>query len=278
MWANPHWKGSLYRADTAAANMLGEYAQIFNTVEGNTSFYADPDAATVARWAAQLPADFRMQLKVPSRLSHQLDNDAQSAIPRWWQLLLPLHPVIGAVHLQLPASTGPASLPWLAEQLAILRPLTAVCVEVRHPAFFDKGDAELQLNRLLQQYQCERVVLDSRALFSVAADSPALLDAQQKKPRLPVHAICLTDTPVMRFIGCADAQINQQFYQPWLNKIAAWLDAGKTPYCYFHTPDNQQAPILARQFARDLQQLLPHFQHPVLADWPGEQHSQLALW
>ena len=278
MWANPQWKGSLYPDDTPQHAFLAQYATVFNTVEGNTSFYADPDAKTVARWASLLPADFRLQLKVPSRLSHQLHSDNTAELQAWWQLLTPLHPLLGMVHLQLPASTGPVNLGWLTQQLDILRPLTALCVEVRHPAFFNKGEEEVQLNRLLSQYQTERVILDSRALFAVPANSPALLDAQQKKPRLPVHAICLTETPVMRFIGCADAAINQHYYQPWLAKIADWLRAGKTPYCYFHTPDNHGAPALARLFTRDLQQQLPALQHPVLAPWPGEQRNQLALW
>lgn len=279
MWANQAWKGSLYSADTPQAEFLKHYASVFNSVEGNTSFYADPDATTIARWATLLADDFRLQLKVPSRLSHTLANEPDAnALQSWWQLLSPLHPFLGLVHLQLPKTTGPAQLNWLEQQLAILRPLTPVCVEVRHPQFFDKAEHEITLNRLLREYQCERVVLDSRALFSVAATTPALLDAQQKKPRLPVHAICLSDAPVVRFIGCDDLSTNQHFYQPWLNKIMAWLKEGKTPYLYFHTPDNRLAPQLARQFARDLQQLLPHFQHPVLLPWPGEQQSQLALW
>lgn len=282
MWANVAWKGSLYSADTPQAEFLKHYAAVFNSVEGNTSFYADPDAATIGRWASLLPADFRLQLKVPSRLSH-VANQAQpvnhtAALTAWWQHLAPLHPFIGMVHLQLPKSTGPEQLHWLEQQLAILCPLTAVCVEVRHPLFFDKAEHELSLNRLLRTYQCERVVLDSRALFSVAATSPALLDAQQKKPRLPVHAICLSHTPVVRFIGCDDLAINQQYYQPWLRKIADWLEQGKTPYCYFHTPDNRNAPFLARQFVKDLQHLVPALTHPVLSPWPGEQQSQLALW
>lgn len=282
MWANPAWKGSLYSVDTPQAEFLKHYASVFNSVEGNTSFYADPDAVTIARWASLLPADFRLQLKVPSRLSHMQTNtpmpDTAEALTAWWQSLTPLYPYIGLIHLQLPKTTGPAQLNWLTQQLEVLCPLTKVCVEVRHPQFFDKAEHEIALNRLLREYQCERVVLDSRALFSVAATTPALLDAQQKKPRLPVHAICLSDTPVMRFIGCDDLSTNQHFYQPWLHKIALWLNEGKTPYCYFHTPDNRLAPHLARQFVRDLQQLIPSFTHSVLTPWPGEQRSQLALW
>jgi uncharacterized protein YecE (DUF72 family) len=278
LWANPHWRGSLYPQDASNSDFLSHYATVFNSVEGNTSFYADPDAATLKRWTAALPATFRLQLKIPSRFSHNSAVAQAHELAAWQQTLAVLGDKLGMLHLQLPASTGPAALPWLEQQIAILRPQRPLCVEVRHPAFFDKAEHEIRLNRLLQQYQCERVVLDSRALFSVAASSPALQDAQQKKPSLPVHAISLSDQPVIRFIGCDDPNVNQHYYQPWLRKIADWLQAGKTPYCFFHTPDNHGAPALCRQFAADLQQLLPDFRHPVLQSWPGEQRQQLGLW
>lgn len=285
MWANSRWKGSLYKEDTPANGFLAAYSRYFNSVEGNTSFYADPDSQQLTRWAEQLPADFRFVFKMPQRFSHQLAELTEENLQQWWQHFAPVQPFIGIIHLQLPASSSPAMLPQLARVLEWLTAAAPVAVEVRHPAFFDKAEHELALNRLLQQANAERVILDSRALFSVAATTPALLDAQGKKPRLPVHAICLSDRPMLRFIGTDDIALNQQFYQPWLSKISQWLLAGKSPYCFFHTPDNRLAPQLCRQFARDLQQHLvqqhsetPITPHTVLNPWPDEQQPQLALW
>ena len=273
MWANSRWKGSLYKEDTPANGFLAAYSLYFNSVEGNTSFYADPDSQQLQHWAEQLPENFRFVFKMPQRFSHKLAELNQSDVQQWWQHFAPVHPFIGLIHLQLPASSGPAMLPKLAQVLEWLTDAAPLAVEVRHPVFFDKAEQELALNRLLQQYHAERVILDSRALFSVAATTPALLDAQGKKPRLPVHAICLSDRPMLRFIGTNDLELNRQFYTPWLAKINGWLREGKSPYCFFHTPDNTLAPHLCRQFAADLQQ-----PHSVLAPWPGEQQAQLALW
>ncbi|MBV2130697.1 DUF72 domain-containing protein [Arsukibacterium indicum] len=273
MWANPRWKGSLFAADLPNNRFLAGYSQFFNSVEGNTSFYADPAADQLARWSEQLPADFRFVFKIPRRFSHALNEIDSNALLAWWQHFAPVHPYIGLIHLQLPATAGPAMLGPLSAVLELLSITVPLAVEVRHPAFFDKAEHELALNRLLQGFNAERVVLDSRALFSVAASSPALLDAQAKKPRLPVHAISLSARPMLRFIGTDDMEVNRQFYTPWLAKINTWLGEGKTPYCFFHTPDNTLAPQLCRQFAADLQQ-----HHSVLAPWPGEQQAQLGLW
>ncbi|MCC5853112.1 MAG: DUF72 domain-containing protein [Alkalimonas sp.] len=278
MWANASWKQSLFSPSCKTADFLQQYSQVFNTVEGNTTFYADPKAEALLRWASQTQADFRFVLKVPSRISHQTSADAKAELKHWWHSLQPLHSRIGQVHLQLPASAGPSEQTLIASLLDALVADVRCCVEVRHPAFFDKADHEVGLNRMLRDYGAERVVFDSRALFAVPASHPALSDAQRKKPRLPVHAICLTDAPVLRFIGCDDAAINRQYYQPWLAKIRQWLDEGKTPYCFFHTPDNASAPQLCRDFIADL-----GITHPVLNPWPGEQsqadnHLQPELW
>ncbi len=71
-WASSQWKGSLYAIDTKAADFLSVYSQYFNSVEGNTTFYADPTADTLLRWQQQTAENFRFVLKVPQRISHQI--------------------------------------------------------------------------------------------------------------------------------------------------------------------------------------------------------------
>lgn len=273
MWANDKWKGSLFRDDCRSSEFLAQYARYFNSVEGNTTFYADPSPDTVARWSVQVPADFGFMLKVPKRLSHDVIDDWPAQLQQWLCLLLPLKPQIRSIHLQLPARVGPAALGELAAMLEHIRNHYPCVVEVRHPDFFDKGPAEQALHQLLRSLSCERLCFDSRALFSVQPTTPALRDAQAKKPRLPVHVVALTERPVVRFIGLDDIAANQAFYAPWLGKVATWVQQGLRPALYFHTPDNRLAPQLARQFATDL--LAQHqISHPCLAAWPCELQPQ----
>lgn len=42
LWANAHWKGNLFRNAAKPAEFLAQYAQVFNAVEGNTTFYSVP--------------------------------------------------------------------------------------------------------------------------------------------------------------------------------------------------------------------------------------------
>ena len=270
LWASPQWKHSLFTSDAKPVEFLPQYSRFFNTVEGNTSFYADPSTQTLKRWLEDTPTDFRFVLKVPQRISHRNPADALQSLADWLNLVRLLGEKLALVHLQLSARTGPKDLVLLSQWVALIREQVPCAVEVRHPAFFDKAEHEINLHKMLQRFGAERVVLDSRALFSVAANTPALLDAQAKKPRLPVHAISFSQTPMLRFIGTDDMTLNRHFYQPWLAKVQQWLDEGKSPFCFFHTPDNQLAPQLCRQFASDLQ-----YQHHCLTPWPGEQQFSL---
>lgn len=263
-WSHPAWPGQLLGRATRPADHLADYAQVFNAIEGNTTFYATPTPQTIRRWHDATGDHFRFTFKFPQTISHQSDLlDVDREASAFIALLAPLHARLGLLKLQLPAGFGPASLPRLEAFLARLPADFAYAVEVRHPAFFAKGEAERALNRLLMARGVNRIMLDSRPLFSVAASvaakSAAMIDAQGKKPRLPVHLLATADAPVVRFIGLPHPADNHPFLQPWLPRWRQWLDEGKSLYLFIHTADNAHAPILAREVAQLLGHPLPPF-------------------
>lgn len=256
-WSEPAWRGSLYPQSCRPADFLARYGQVFNAVEGNTTFYAQPSVETVARWAERMPAHLRFCAKLPREVSHGGDLREQlSAAEDFRRLLAPLGQRVAPYWLQLPASFGPARLPELA---GFIEPWMAgeLAVEVRHPEFFARGDEERALNRLLHERGIERICLDSRALFSCVSSAPAVLHAQAKKPRLPLRPTAFSQSPQLRFIGHPELLANDPFMTPWLDKVAGWIEEGRTPYVFLHTSDNRLAPQLAERFHRQLMLRLP---------------------
>ena len=248
---------------------------MFNAVEGNTTFYARPAPTTVVRWAQSLPEHFRLTAKFPRDISHGGDLREQlHAAEDFLQLLQPLGARVAPFWLQLPASFGPQRLAELVSFVdALQRPLA---VEVRHPEFFAKGDAERLLNRLLMDRGVERICLDSRALFSCDSGDPAVLHAQSKKPRVPPRPAAFTQCPQVRFIGRPELEANDPYLVPWVEKVAGWIEEGRTPYVFLHTPDNHRAPELARRFHLQLSERLPGL--PALPELhPPQSREQLGL-
>lgn len=70
MWAQRAWVGRFLPADTVSGRELHAYSRLLNAVEGNTTFYAAPTPATVARWREQALPGFRFVFKVPKHITH----------------------------------------------------------------------------------------------------------------------------------------------------------------------------------------------------------------
>ncbi|MEB0047717.1 MULTISPECIES: DUF72 domain-containing protein [unclassified Pseudomonas] len=255
-WSENAWRDYLYPPDAKSAEFLNLYSQVFNAVEGNTTFYASPSAATVQRWADIMPEHFRFTAKFPGDISHSGDLREQlTAVDTFLQLLSPLGERVSPVWLQLSKSFTPQRLSELAVFIdAVGRPLA---VEVRHDAFFAKGDAERMLNRLLLDRGVERICLDPRALFSCTSTEPSVLHAQSKKPKVPTRPAAFTQFPQVRFIGHPVLEANDPFLMPWVEKIAGWIEEGRTPYIFLHTADNLLAAKLAQRFHAQLMRRLP---------------------
>ena len=43
----------------------------------------------------------------------------------------------------------------------------------------------------------------------------------------------------------------------WVPVVAGWIESGRTPYVFTHTPDEKYAPQLARLFLQHLVEICP---------------------
>ncbi|WP_026374484.1 DUF72 domain-containing protein [Aestuariibacter salexigens] len=251
MWSHPYWFGRWFSTSTPKQEALSHYARRFNSVEGNTTFYHLPDETTVHRWNDSVGSQFRFSFKFHQDISHKGTlTESIDAAKQQLRLLSSLQHKLGLMMLQLPASFDPSQLPDLRNFLSHIAPLTTLAVEVRHPLLFAKGDDEARLNRMLMDHGVNRIIMDTRALFSADANGDDLLtDVQAKKPRVPVNVIATADHPVVRYVGHPDLSANRAFLEPWVRKVTQWLNDGKDVTFFLHMPDNGMAPWLAELFA-----------------------------
>ncbi|WP_105103947.1 DUF72 domain-containing protein [Microbulbifer pacificus] len=253
-WQHPAWQT---RLPTGAAP-LERYSQVLNCVEGNTTFYATPTQAQCAQWRRQVGDDFRFLLKFPRSISHDhLLAAPQKEVRGFLDITAPLHDVLGPFLLQLPAAFGPQQLNNLWCFLDNLPAPISCAVEVRHTAFFQKGDVERALNRGLRERNTSRVCLDSRGLFAARADSEAIRDAQRKKPNLPIHLLPVDASPVIRYVGHPDLESNRMYLAPWVERVACWIEEGRRPYVFMHMPDKGDALSLVSLWSELLNTRLP---------------------
>ncbi|WP_229399885.1 DUF72 domain-containing protein [Micromonospora okii] len=249
MWAHRSWQGRLLAHSLPSHERLRHYAGWCNAVEGNTTFYATPARETVASWARQTDPDFRFVLKLPKLVTHERRlTDADEALGGFLDAIEPLGPRAHALWIQLPGSFGPADVGVLARFLRRLPTSHRYAVEVRHPAFFADPRATRLLEAALAGTETEWVPFDTTAFFRTPPTSDAEREAWARKPRLPLRTVALTDRPVVRYLGRDDPALTVEGWRHWVEVTAGWLREGRSPTVFIHTPDNADAPVLARRF------------------------------
>jgi uncharacterized protein YecE (DUF72 family) len=268
MWAYKAWQGRHFPEHLARGEQLPTYATWCNAVEGNTTFYGVPSERTVRAWAAEVPPTFRFVFKLPRAVTHDHRlRDVTAEMREFLGRIEPLGERAEQLSVQLPPSFGPDDLGVLARFVRRLPAAHRFAVELRHRAFYEQPEVEAAAEELLAGHGIEWIDMDTTTLFASATATDAEHAARRQKPQLPRRVRALTDHPVVRYVGVDDAERTAAGWRPWLAVLAGWLDEGRVPSVFVHTPDNLDAPVLARRLHAEVGALRPGL--PPLPDPAG---------
>lgn len=106
-WNYADWRGRLYPPGVPQRRWLEIYAEHFDTVEVNATFYRLPRRESVAAWAQQTPEGFTFSVKASRYLTHiKRLTDLDVGIKRFYEPIEPLIEAgkLGPVLWQLPAN------------------------------------------------------------------------------------------------------------------------------------------------------------------------------
>jgi len=102
-WIYRHWRGLFYPEKLAQHRWFAHYAETFETVELNTSFYHLPKPETFAKWRDQAPPGFRYAVKAPRFITHMKKlKDCAEPVEEFLRRARNLGAAIGPVLYQLP--------------------------------------------------------------------------------------------------------------------------------------------------------------------------------
>ncbi len=279
IWGRKDWVGELLSPGARPTEFLWEYAQVFDAVEGNTTFYATPPPGTVERWAEATPQTFRFCFKLPKTITHGRGLIAGvGATERFVDRLRPLGPRLGPIMIQMPPTFGPPRMRALVDFMAHLPRDVTFALELRHPGFFSETPAERRLTQLLIEAGVERVVLDAKAVFGPGPVDEHIRVARQRKPNLPIPTVIEGKTPIIRFMRGPDPDSARARMEAWAARVAAWIAQGREPYVFLHCPNDFYAPRLAREFHACLQERI---ELEPLPQWPAERvaaRAQISLF
>jgi uncharacterized protein YecE (DUF72 family) len=136
---------------------LERYAQVFPSVEINSSFYRPHKPQTYERWAQSVPDDFKFAVKIPKRITHELRlQNASEPLETFLGEVESLGKKLGPLLVQLPPSLRFDS-EIVENFFAVLRHRfdgEAVC-EPRHTSWFTP-----EAEQALIEFKVARVAAD----------------------------------------------------------------------------------------------------------------------
>ncbi len=227
-WREPAWKGDLYASSCKPAQFLSAYAESFNCVELNATFYHVPAPRQIQKWVDAVPAHFRFCPKVWQGLSH----DENIAPARTIEAIQSAHAHfgdrLGPAFIQFPPRIGRTHLDWI---LAILDHWSAeqeLFIEVRDPRLLQE---EGWISRLEEQ-KVGLVITD-------VAGHRELAHMNLTIPKL-----------MLRFVATGDTHLDRPRMIDWLTRLRLWGQTGlRESWIFLHHASNAQAPAVARLWA-----------------------------
>lgn len=219
-----------YPEEFKGKSRLCFYGSMMNSIEVNSSFYKVPMASTVAKWAAEVPKEFRFTFKLSREITHNkgLAFDTE-AVKRFIGIIDLVGDKKGCLLVQFPASVRISQFKQLALLVNTLRESDPngdwnIALEFRHTSLY----VDL-VYKLLEDAGLGIVIHDK-----APAATPML------ETELPFV--------YLRFHG-PDGSYRGSYEDEVLNEYAGyirdWMSEGKTVYSYFN---NTMGKALANLF------------------------------
>ena len=211
-WVYRHWRGIFYPEGLPQKRWFERYAEEFDTVEINASFYRLPLASTFDGWREKAPAGFRYAVKANRFLTHMKKLvGCDEEIDNFINLARRLQSTLGPILYQLPPSLH-KDLERLGRFLERLPGDLEHVVEFRHASWYDEDVLAL---------------LDEHGVGFVAHDLKGLESPRWASGR----------TAYVRFHGAGGkywGRYSDEALLEWTDWIAAQRRLRRSVWCYFN--------------------------------------------
>ena len=100
-WTNTDWEGLIYPPGCSSQDYIEHYAEVFGSVEIDSTWYRIPSSRAVEAWQRRTPAHFRFAAKVPRIITHEKALvDCQGEMAEFLRAMSPLGSRLGPLLLQ----------------------------------------------------------------------------------------------------------------------------------------------------------------------------------
>lgn len=231
-WSYTHWKENFYPSKLPPNQWLNFYANVFSTVEVNSTFYHAPLQTTTEKWFNEVPKNFRFAIKASQYITHwKRLNECSDSLDFFYKSIKNLQPKAGPILFQLPPSFQ-INQERLESFISLLKDDYRYTFEFRHKTWFTN-----EIYKLLSKNKIALCITDLNGKLT-----PEEITA---------------DFIYLRLHGPHKAY--QGSYGPvklkaWKKKIDNWIKSRKEVYCFFDNDEKgyaiQDAKFLLELFEK----------------------------
>jgi uncharacterized protein YecE (DUF72 family) len=221
-WGAKQWVGKIYPAKTPTEEYLYHYSRHFNCIELNTTHYRIPDDKTTNDWLSKVPASFLFCPKVFKEISHSKTGMVDKILlSHWFNFLGRIEKNLGPCFIQFHEMFSYSDKRLLFLFLENWPSEFKLCLELRHPSWFQNGIVLPALSNYLAQRKIGLVITDVAGRRDV------------------LHSSLSTDYSMIRLIGNNLDPSDGKRLTYWARRLQEWKDLGlKDTYLFLHQPDD----------------------------------------
>lgn len=225
-WHYDHWKGPFYPKGLPADDLLAYYADHFQTVEINNTFYKLPEVKTLTEWRLTVPSGFIFAVKASRYITHRKKlKDPEEPVANFMERIAVLEDKLGPILFQLPPHWNFNSQR-LESFLETLPAQHKYAFEFRDPSWFDD-----EAYSILEEHDAAFCIYHLAGRLSPKKTTSNLVYVRLHGP-----------------VGTYEGRYGAEGLEGWAATLSEWAEQGKQVYCYF---DNDEAGY-ATQDARQL--------------------------
>lgn len=229
VWNHPGFSGTIYPPGTKPTDYLRHYAQHFNSIELNTTYYG-VRSELLQRWQAMVPPDFRFLPKLTKQISHDRQlRSVEAETLEYCNAIVELGVNLGPLFLLLPGEFGPRQLPVLYDFLRQFPRGVELSVELRQPAWFEGGALD-----------------EACAMFEEQGVVAVITDVAGRRDVLHQRLTARQGTVFVRFVANSLHATDYRRIDEWVARLIDWAGRGvRNIYFCLHQPDESLNVALA---------------------------------
>lgn len=216
-------------------NELEYYANEFNSIELNATFYRLFEAEQFTKWKDATPDHFKFFPKITQSISqYKRLKDTEEIVDSYVHAIKHLDHKLGGVFLQMMANFAPKDFERVSNFVNYWPKDIPLSVELRHTNWYNDSEVATKLYHLLESNNITNVITDTAG-------------------RRDLLHMRLTNSKVfIRYVG-ANHESDYTRLDEWIVRIKQWIEQGATEINFFvHQNIELESPLLSTYFVRQL--------------------------